>query len=500
MISLNSNYAAQVNVEGMRRNEVTLSRAMEHVATGKQLNRGIDDPAGMATSSLRTAQIRGMDVALENTQDGIAFVEAGFSGMQHIGQLMQRMRELAVRAGNAATLSAAESSRLDDEFQALTAEIDRTAKTTGAFSGPSEGQTPNYWPSQGTLDLIYVMDTTGSMGGFINNVRTQLSTFITTLETNKIDWSIGVVDYRDENPLSDPAARAAILTPLSSNQAAVQATLNALSAGGGGDLAESGLEAVTLALTSAWRYAAGTADYERHMIMVTDVPGPNVNHDNVAGGFAGDGRSAMDTVTVANAVAAAGVALHVAGDVNAVQNQTLANTTGGQLGSINNFANVLTSIQNAVMPNAVASAALRTRNIQVGPNVTDGLQFTFQDCRAASLGASGLSITSAGGAAAAITALDGALDTLSNYEQQYGAMSARLQSIKDGLFTARNNEIAANSRIVDSDMASEVASLTSGAIRAQTSAFMSVNIGKESMRALDVLNYSGVRAEGVLMK
>ncbi|WP_269135808.1 flagellin [Sporosarcina cyprini] len=109
----------------MHNNQVMLS--MERLSTGKRINRAADDPAGLAISEKMRAQIRGLQVAQRNIQDGISMVQTAEGVLNETHAILQRMRELSVQASNG-TLSDKDRELLDQEFQQLKDEITRQAK------------------------------------------------------------------------------------------------------------------------------------------------------------------------------------------------------------------------------------------------------------------------------------------------------------------------------------------------------------------------------------
>ena len=106
-----------------------MTQAMERLATGSRINSASDDAAGLAVASKLTSQIRGLDQAVRNGNDAIALVQTADGAMIEVGNMLQRMRELAVQAGNG-TLSSTDLTALNTEFVALRTEIERIADNT----------------------------------------------------------------------------------------------------------------------------------------------------------------------------------------------------------------------------------------------------------------------------------------------------------------------------------------------------------------------------------
>jgi len=106
-------------------NNKSLSTSLQRLSSGLRVNSAKDDAAGLAIASNMDAQARGMNVAVRNSNDGISLVQTAESGMAVIGDMLQRMRELAVQAANG-TNTTNDLSALDAEYQQLWSEIDRT--------------------------------------------------------------------------------------------------------------------------------------------------------------------------------------------------------------------------------------------------------------------------------------------------------------------------------------------------------------------------------------
>ena len=129
MAVINTNVAAQISANALAKNDREMTQAMERLATGSRINSASDDAAGLAVASKLTSQIRGLDQAVRNGNDAIALVSTADGAMIEVGNMLQRMRELAVQGGNG-TLSSTDLTALNTEFVALRTEIERIADNT----------------------------------------------------------------------------------------------------------------------------------------------------------------------------------------------------------------------------------------------------------------------------------------------------------------------------------------------------------------------------------
>ena len=129
MAVINTNIAATMTTNALSRNDRDMAATMERLSTGKSINSAKDDAAGLAVSSRMTAQIRGLDQAVQNANDAISMIQTADGASIEIGNMMQRMRELAVQASNG-TVTSTDQSSLNLEFVQLRTEIERIANQT----------------------------------------------------------------------------------------------------------------------------------------------------------------------------------------------------------------------------------------------------------------------------------------------------------------------------------------------------------------------------------
>ncbi len=132
-LTINTNVASLNAQRNLSRSQGDLSRSMERLSSGLRINSAKDDAAGLAISDRMTAQIRGLNQASRNANDGISLAQTAEGAMQESTNILQRMRELAVQAANA-TNSAADRSALQAEVNQLKTEMNRIAQST-TFNG-----------------------------------------------------------------------------------------------------------------------------------------------------------------------------------------------------------------------------------------------------------------------------------------------------------------------------------------------------------------------------
>lgn len=113
--------------------EMGLAKSIERLSTGRRINSASDDAAGNAIATRMTSEVRGLNMAIRNANDGISLAQTAEGGMNEITSMLQRMRELSVQSANG-TLAATDRANLQTEVTALIAQIGDVATRTD-FNG-----------------------------------------------------------------------------------------------------------------------------------------------------------------------------------------------------------------------------------------------------------------------------------------------------------------------------------------------------------------------------
>ena len=129
MVAINTNVSAAIARNAIQRNEGQMTQAMERLSTGLRINSAADDAAGLAIASKFSNQVAGLEQAARNANDGISMVQTAEGAYVEVGEMLQRMREIAVQAASE-TYSTTDRSALDLEFQALQNELVTIADNT----------------------------------------------------------------------------------------------------------------------------------------------------------------------------------------------------------------------------------------------------------------------------------------------------------------------------------------------------------------------------------
>src|SRR3989442_2664118 len=132
-MTINTNLLSLNAQRNQSTNASSLATSMQRLSSGMRVNSAKDDSAGLGIAERMNAQVKGMNVAIRNANDAISLSQTAEGALGKVGDMLQRMRELAVQSANA-TNSAADRTSLDAEYQQLGSEITRTLSTT-KFNG-----------------------------------------------------------------------------------------------------------------------------------------------------------------------------------------------------------------------------------------------------------------------------------------------------------------------------------------------------------------------------
>jgi flagellin len=132
-LAINNNISAMNAHRVLQGTQGDMSRSMERLSSGLRINRAADDAAGLAVSENMRSQIRGQQVASRNAQDGVSLVQVADGALGNVGDMLQRVRDLAVQASNG-TLTDSQRSNLDAEVQQVLTEINAVGTQTD-FNG-----------------------------------------------------------------------------------------------------------------------------------------------------------------------------------------------------------------------------------------------------------------------------------------------------------------------------------------------------------------------------
>jgi flagellin len=211
-MTINTNIASLNAQRNAATNDSALATSLQRLSSGLRVNSAKDDAAGLAIASRMDSQVRGMNVAVRNANDGVSLVQTAESGMAVIGDMLQRMRELAVQASNG-TNTSNDLSALQNEYDALNTEIGRTMSavqfngtnlltTTAAFTfqiGANTGQTASI--ASADISITSTVNAMTAASALVTTAAAENSAKIATLDTaiqgiNSSRAKVGAVQNR----------------------------------------------------------------------------------------------------------------------------------------------------------------------------------------------------------------------------------------------------------------------------------------------------------------
>lgn len=472
--------------------ENSKAKAMGKLSSGLRINSASDDAAGSSISEKMKGQIRGLEQAGRNIQDGISLVqtaEAGLGSIQNPNLL--RMRELIEQALNG-TLTQEDRMAIQAELDNIKGSIDDIANNTEfntikVLCPPSYEKTePGKW-TPGKADIVFIIDRTGSMGSKINQVKNNLDGFISKMTDNGIDVNMGVVTYGEIND-SEPI----IKRPMTSDLTQVKSYLNSISVTGGGDYYESGLEGIADPTDGALSYSL-RSDSAKQFILVTDAP----VHDSNVDTDGGDGQSGFDIDDVAIDLKNKGIKLTVVGtnssDVN-TQLKRLSDPTGGDYIDLNsNFQDQLNAYASKIMIEAgcyeeIEMDKMPILKLQVGANSGEQFEVELFNARTNNLNIHDVSVETREEAVAGLDKVDKAVEMVSKQRSKFGAYQNALEHIGNNVGNYSYNMTSAQSRICDADMAKEVIEVSKNSILQESAQSMLKQSEKMSESIINLMN------------
>ncbi|WP_050874597.1 flagellin [Comamonas testosteroni] len=510
-MTINTNIQSLNAQRNLGTSQSSLSTSMQRLSSGLRINSAKDDAAGLAIAERMSAQVRGLNQAQRNANDGVSLAQTAEGALSTIGGNLQRIRELAVQSRNA-TNSTEDRQALDAEVQQLKSEIQRVAEQTsfngtkllnGNFQnqsfqvGADQGQTINIatianantdqlgtWTSVATSSSVTggkpagTATTTPGSGATAGSASFNPATLLADFSTNKASFDITVdggsavtVDL-DKNYTTNAQLLTDINTALGSTATA------ALDAGNN--------IVITSASTGATSAVAinnfnADPDGDSTDASVTTLPAVT----STAGAAATTGSSsaaAFNAVNGANLtinsiqinVAATGSATQRASDlVKAINNQSAA--TGGVTASLVDGKVQLSSATGDITIGSDLTGTALTEQTGLTVGTTAGGALTGSTAYAAGTAKTGfadLSVASTENADNAILAMDAAIRTVNSARADLGAMQNRFESVVANLSVNSENLSASKSRIMDADFASETANLSRSQILQQAGTAM----------------------------
>ncbi|MCY8099358.1 flagellin Hag [Bacillus haynesii] len=214
---INHNIAALNTLNRLSSNNNASQKNMEKLSSGLRINRAGDDAAGLAISEKMRGQIRGLEMASKNAQDGISLIQTAEGALTETHSILQRVRELVVQAGNTGTQQTEDLTAIQDEIKALKDEIDGISERTefngkklldGTFKAPADPAAP----AAGDKSLVFQIGANATQQISVNiekmstdalGVKDPADTTGQTMLANQTVGHINVTEFAD-NAATEP--------------------------------------------------------------------------------------------------------------------------------------------------------------------------------------------------------------------------------------------------------------------------------------------------------
>jgi flagellin len=498
--TINTNVASLTAQRNLSTSQNQLNTSINRLSSGLRINSAKDDAAGLAISERFTSQIRGLNQAVRNANDGISLAQTAEGALKSSGDILQRIRELAVQSANA-TNSASDRDALNSEVNQLTSELDRIAKTT-EFNGRK------------LLDGSFT-SAQFQVGANANQTITATSSNFSTNSYG--NYRIGAKAATATDANGDMTQGSTVGSKL------VQATATGTSAIGAGTLTvegAAGKKVVSYGAGASAKDVAALVNAQTEFTGVSASARTEVQLDTFASGsytlevasnndvsapitisFSTEGKNNVEDLSSAvkafNDVSAkTGVSARIneAGDGIILVNDAgadikLKNKSGLAAAQFTlHHANDKTT---AMAGGAAVAGAGTNFSIITGQLTLDSSKsFSATDSTGSAAGTTGgfllttaanasqmqkakdMDVSTVAGANRTLAIVDAAIAAISSQRASYGALQSRFESAVTNLQTTSENMSASRSRILDADFAAETAALSRAQILQQAGTAM----------------------------
>jgi len=479
-LTINTNVASLNAQRNLGATQNNLAKSMQRLSSGLRINSAKDDAAGLAISDRMTSQIRGLNQATRNANDGISLAQTAEGAMQESTNILQRMRELAVQSANDSNTGSDRAS-LQKEVAQLQQELDRIATTTsfngkkvldGSFTsqsfqvGANAGETiafsvggtkstqigAHQYKSEGTINnavnaavnnvAAQTLTVNGSLGTKTTGVLVNATAKTVAESVNNISGDTGVtataVTYAKMTAVAGPTT----FDLYGKNSAAETISVNIASANDLTELAD----AINAKASDTGIQAELSAD--KSSVVLKNSEGYDIRATWTAGDFSITGLAA-DGKTAAGAAVQADAAGEQA-------------TVGGNITFNSEKSYSIGSTDTATITNAAVEASTLSK---VGS----------------------VDISSRSGANDALQVIDSAISFVDTERANLGAVQNRFESTIANLQNISENVSAARSRILDADIAQETSNMTKQNILQQAGVSILAQANQTPQLALSLL-------------
>ena len=466
--TINTNVASLTAQRNLGMSQASLNTSIQRLSSGLRINSAKDDAAGLAISERFTTQIRGLNQAVRNANDGISLAQVAEGALAGASNILQRVRELSVQSANASN-SAGDRKAIQAEVGQLLSELDRISTTT-EFNGQKllDGSFGSATFQVGANANQTITATTG-------NFRT--TTYGAQLNATKlVEAAATATSLAGTVVIAGLQTKTATLTA-TDTAATAAAAINALADATGVTASARNVSELKFAATGAISLAV-KGDNTTAANVTFNVTG------NTAAGLAEAVKALNDVasqtgVTAKLNAATDGIVLtnEAGSDINLANNSAAAGITLAAL----NAEGTLAGASGAPVFGAATAAAAAASVISRGTlefNSDKGYSLTGTSALAPTTAAASLKavntidVSTVEGSAKALKIIDAALSSVNGQRASFGALQSRFETTVNNLQSTSENMSASRGRIQDADFAAETANLSRAQILQQAGTAM----------------------------
>ena len=440
------------------------SKSTEKLSSGYRINRAADDAAGLTISEKMRKQIRGLDQASTNAQDGVSSVQTAEGALTEVHSMLQRMNELATQAANGTNSKDSDRQAIQDEIDQLTTEIDRVSETT-------------------KFNETYLLK--GEAGTKTINMKAHDAGLKGTLTDNGDGTATFVMDSLKDG---DSVSIGGKTYTIGSKKADVDIAVAAKIKTAGDKFTVNGQEITIVDNYTADKAAdqkAGNYTLDDAKALVKEGATVKVGTDEykVMTDKGGDGIDDTDASVISK-----DVAYNLASKELLAANQ-IGDTKGSAKVENTNAKAADGSFKITTGQADVANSLSFSLHVGADADMTNKIQVNIDAMDSASLGIKGLNVKDASGNAAtyAVDAISDAISKVSSQRSSLGAVQNRLEHTINNLDNVVENTTTAESRIRDTDMAEEMVNYSKNNILAQAGQSMLAQANQSNQGVLSLL-------------
>ena len=471
------------------------SKSTDKLSSGYRINRAADDAAGLTISEKMRKQIRGLDQASTNAQDGVSSVQTAEGALTEVHSMLQRMNELATQAANGTNSKDSDRQAIQDEIEQLTTEIDRVSETTkfnetyllkgdagtkainlkahdaglkGTLTDNGDGTATFTMNELKAGDSVSIGGKTYKIGASTKELNEMLKK--ADIDTQHQDVTINGDTYKWKaavaaNPTAQPPVDGSAAgwykdgkTPANTGAG----TVNPATYTGAADIAQ--------------KVKAGTVEVGTNKLtIITDKNDDGVDDNDVS------------VISKEKAYTLAAGELLKANQIGDTNNQAKVGIDDTYTAmTLNNATN---SIKIHAGQAQVANSLAFSLHVGADADMTNKIQVNIDAMDSASLGIKGLNVKDDSGNAAtyAVDAISDAISKVSSQRSSLGAVQNRLEHTINNLDNVVENTTTAESRIRDTDMAEEMVNYSKNNILAQAGQSMLAQANQSNQGVLSLL-------------